>query len=100
MSSAGHVLDMIARMKNNRALKEQNLSKYQKIENAYQKHKNIHRAFYDKNKLSEKEIQILKNDIKQRMVTDQRNRLIKTVLLISVISIVTTIGFYIFLKDW
>ena len=99
MSSAGHVLDMIARMKANRALKEQNLNKYKNIEDAYHKHENKHRAFTDKNKLPEKELQLLKKDIKRRMLADQRNRLIKIVLLISGISVLTIIGFYILLTS-
>ncbi len=97
MSSAGHVLDMIARMKNNRALREANLSKYKKINTAYQKHTEDHCIFYDKNKLSDIESIQLRNSIKHRIIKEQRNQLLKTTILIVFIIIITTVGFYVFL---
>ncbi len=97
MSSAGHVLDMIARVKNNRALKEQNLSKYRKIKAAYEKQSDHHISFRDKNKLPEQESRKLRNSIREKLKQEQKKQLTKTIALISILVLTTTIGFYIFL---
>ncbi len=97
MSSAGHVLDMIARIKNNRALKEQNLNKYRKIKAAYEKHADHHISFHDKNKLSEQESRKLLTTIRETIIQEQKKQLIKTIALIIFLILTISAGFYIFL---
>ncbi len=97
MSSAGHVLDMIARVKNNRALKEQNLSKYRKIKAAYEKQSDHHISFRDKNKLPEQESKNLRNSIRERLKQEQKKQLTKTISLIIILALAISAGFYIFL---
>ena len=84
MSFAGHVLDMISRMKQNQALKTNRRSRYNKVKEAYL---NELGGFNDKNNLtklnlSKEELLAIKNRIKARLKAERKRSLILTIVFV------------------
>jgi len=91
MSYAGHVLDMISRIKQNRSLKEARKKRYAKVKEAYQKHLVKHIVAKDKNHLSEAEFELFKRKLKRKF----RNERIRATSL-TTITTVLIIGLALF----
>ena len=81
MSSAGHVLDMIQRINNNRNLQVERHSQYTKVKKVYQKHEMKHTFLTDKNKLSAPEIEKLRLKIKCDIQREFKKRIVLTTAL-------------------
>jgi hypothetical protein len=97
MSSAGHVLDMIARIKKNRDLKQKTVNRYSIVKDAYKKHSSSHRTFHDRNKLSSRELNELRTKIRTEIVKDQKRNLTRFLILLILLSLILTLGFYLIL---
>jgi hypothetical protein len=97
MSSAGHVLDMIARIKKNRDLREKTVSRYRTVKEAYEKHSSSHHIFHDRNKLSKHEMKELRTKIRTEIIKDRKRNFIKFMILMFLLTLVLTFGFYLVL---
>lgn len=60
MSSAGHILDMITRLRNNEIYRKMIKSRYQDMKEQYFKHSSRYREFIDRPELSEGELNEIK----------------------------------------
>ncbi len=80
MSSAGHVLDMINRIKQNRLLKEAKRARYAKVKGANSKNSANHVATVDKNHLPAAELNLLKQKIRRGILKDRRRAIVITML--------------------
>lgn len=90
---AGHVFDMINRMKNNRALLKEQKIKYNKVKEAHQKITSHFPEFKDRSKLNEKELEALKRKIRFEVIKDEHRAIIFTII-ISFILVVSAV-FYV-----
>lgn len=91
MSSAGHVFDMIIRMKNNRALNAGRRSRHARMKKAFSKHLKKREIDLYKNHLSKEEFRILKEKIKRKI----RNERIRVNIIASIFTSII-LGFIIF----
>jgi len=98
MSSAGHVLDMIARINKNRALREKTRNRYQKVKEAYEKHSSTHHSLIDRTKLSTMESRELRKKIRMNLIQDNRKILLKQIFLLFFLSTVLFFVLYIILN--
>lgn len=92
MSSAGHVMDAINRLNNNRKLKQERHSKYAKVKEAYQTVKVKYPEFIDKNKLSTSELKKLKTKIRLEILQRER-RAIKISISVAILIILVSLPF-------
>ncbi|NJK87912.1 MAG: hypothetical protein HC906_20060 [Bacteroidales bacterium] len=72
MSSAGHILDMIIRMRNNEALRKMVKSRYKDLKEAYNKHKAHHIEFIDRPRPSDEELMKIKLKIRNSIKRERR----------------------------
>ncbi len=94
MSSAGHVMDMNNRLKQNRALKLERKSRYQKVKDAHLKVSSKGKySLLDKTTLTEEELYNLKLSLRKDIIKQQKRGTIFTIVFsgIVVIAVVTTI---------
>jgi hypothetical protein len=84
MSFAGHVMDMISRMKQNEALKSSRRYKYKKIKDAYFEEIGSYHAINNltKQNLSKEELLIVKKRIKARLKSERKRSLILTMVFV------------------
>ena len=75
MSSAGHVLDMINRSKQNRALLKGRQERFEKIKEKYFKELSYHVDFQDRCKLSSEELIQIKQKIKKKIKHSEIKRI-------------------------
>ncbi len=76
MSSAGHVMDAINRLNNNRKMKQERLAKFEKVKEAYQTVKVKYPKFTDKNKLNPTELKELKIKIRLEILQQEKRAII------------------------
>ena len=105
MSSAGHILDMIIRMKNNRALNEGRKLRHARIRKAYEKQIRKRKIYLKKNKLSDEEFKVLKQKIRNKIRVERIRKIIFTSIFtlfamgLIVISIINYHRIIYFIKD-
>lgn len=87
MSSAGTILDMIIRVRNNSALIK-GRNKYKDLKNAYLKNVYKHYKLIDKSILSDDELKTVRNKIKANIIRETRISIIKTIITTIVIVII------------
>ena len=93
MSSAGTILDMIIRVRNNSALIK-GRNKYKDLKKAYLKNVYKHYKLFDKITLSDDELKAVRNKIKANIIRETRMSIIKTI--ITTILIVVILSFLIY----
>ena len=94
MSSAGHVLDMINRIKQNISLKEAKKARYAKVKGIYHKHLSKHMAAVDKNHLPDAELNLLKQKIRRKIKNDRVKATIITVLVLVLVTGIVLFSIY------
>jgi len=95
MSSAGHILDMINRMKQNKALRKRKKFKEDNRENSYSE-KSARTTEYDFPTVSVAEMELIKTQIKQAAKLNDRRALYVLVIVIAVVGVV----FWFFLQNY
>lgn len=93
MSSAGTVLDMIIRVRNNSALIK-GRNKYKDLKNAYLKNAYKHYKLIDKSTLSDDELNAVRNKIKANIIRETRISIIKTIITTIVIVVILSVFIY------
>ena len=96
MSFGGHVLDMVNRTKQNRALKQHNRERRKKMIESYND-ADVHHGMQiiDKNKLSEEEFVVYKSKLNKKYAKERR----RMAILASFVAIVCLMGFYFLLVN-
>ena len=94
MSSAGTILDMIIRVRNNAALVKGRRNKYKDLKDAYLK--NVYKLYnlVDKSLLSSAELSELRNKIRTKIIRENRISVIKSVVTTIVIVIILSVLIY------
>ena len=89
MSFGGHVQDMNNRIKENEALKKSRRKRFNKLKEIYSKETGgfIAENNLTKQKLSKKELQIIKNMIRFKLEAERRKRISLTVFSVIILSI-------------
>ena len=82
MSSAGHIFEMINRIKQNEALKKDRRNMRDKIREAYLQEIKNHHPINDTHKLPPAELAELKRKIKLKIIKERRRRTTMSVILI------------------
>jgi hypothetical protein len=85
MSSAGHILDMIIRSRNNEALRKSRRKRYADIKDAYLQYVYQHVKFEDKISLSEAELKVIKTKIRAKIIKERRIVYLKTTFTVLII---------------
>ena len=91
MSSAGHVLDSINRMKQNKALKNARRNRYSKVRETYLKHATHEFKYIDNSNLTPDELRELKVNIRNKIIRERRTIFIKSIITTMIIAILITV---------
>lgn len=95
MSFAGHVLDMISRMKQNQALKNNKRNHYNKLKELYLENTiELQKNNLTKQKVSNDELKLIKDRIKNQLGTEQKKKVTYSILLTFIIFSALAIYFY------
>lgn len=96
MSFAGHVLDMISRMKQNEALKSSRRNRYKKVKEVYLEEIGKYPGTNNltRQNISKEDLRALKNRIKLKLKRERRKNMILTSIIVFLITSVLTILIY------
>ena len=98
MSSAGHVLDMINRSKQNRALIKSRQEKFNRIKEKYFKELSHHVDFKDKSDLSPDELIRIKQKIKSKIKKNEIKRVMLTITMTIIVIIIIFLSYKVFVN--
>lgn len=85
MSFAGHVLDMISRMKQNQALKNNKRNRYNKLKELYLENTIEVQNNLTKQRVSDDELKLIKDRIRKQLGKEQKRKVTYSVILTFVI---------------
>jgi hypothetical protein len=94
MSSAGHVLDAIKRLENNRNLLKMHRARFSELKKAVSKTEAKYHVFKDRNTLTESELNQYKEKVRNKIINDRRKNIIFSLLLTLSVLIIIFIVFY------
>lgn len=87
MSSAGHIMDMINKIRYNSSLRTSYKSRYARIKEAYQKELGSKQVTYvRKTNISKKDLEDVRQIIRRKLKREQRNAFIKTIVLFTIVT--------------
>jgi hypothetical protein len=94
MSGEGHIADMITRMKNNEATRQERKARQKKLNDAYREGKGANPHI----KLTEEVIapetmDVLKNDIRRKASSERKSQLIETIATTAIILLIIALAF-------
>ncbi len=88
MSSAGHIMDMINRMKYNASLKTSYRTRYARVKEAYEKElgmRHVHHLM--ESQITKQELENLRQQIRNTIRRENRESLLKTIVVFVIVSV-------------
>ncbi|MBN2612114.1 MAG: hypothetical protein JXB00_11205 [Bacteroidales bacterium] len=99
MSSAGHILDMIIRFRNNEALRKATRNRYTEMKESYLKHCFKHLGGFSDNKPTDIDLDRIKKKIRADIIRERKMVMIKSSITLLLVLMLITFLMYLLIQD-